>query len=240
MCVVDGPISTLRIRSDRYSPRVLANGGGAAIRDVLLERVRERIDSTLAEQHFVLTRAYWLMNSADNTLLLEPFGLLNAGAEEQLAALDLIRAINRATHEGKRTQGAAQLLPLVAASQGGQYCRMCGESQQLHVDHIIPTSKAGTEHVSNLQLLCGPCNLGKGATIFGNIPNVLRISADNSISDGLRFLRLSLRATESEGRPLGLCDVCHPANEAKLLVVCQAPLAANLTNLRVTCEVCNG
>jgi hypothetical protein len=226
--------------SHRYSPRVPANGGGTANRDVLLERLRERIEDTLRDQHLVLARAYWLMNSGDNSRLLEPFGLLSAGAEEQLAALKLIREVNRAVHEGKRTQGASQLLPLVAASQGGHYCRMCGESQQLHVDHIVPTSRAGTEHASNLQLLCGPCNLGKGATIFGNIPNVLRINTDDSISDGLRFLRLSLMATESKGRPLGRCDAGHLADEAKLFVACQAPLAANLTNLHVTCEVCNG
>lgn len=48
--------------------------------------------------------------------------------------------------------------------QGG-HCNGCGEHfkpQNLTVDHLIPRSKGGTDHVSNLQLLCGYCNSVKG------------------------------------------------------------------------------
>ncbi len=46
------------------------------------------------------------------------------------------------------------------------YCLGCGEhfhSRNLTIDHIIPQSKGGTDHLSNLQLLCGACNSTKGA-----------------------------------------------------------------------------
>ncbi len=48
--------------------------------------------------------------------------------------------------------------------QGG-YCNGCNEHfqlQNLTVDHIIPKSKGGTDHLENLQLLCGHCNSVKG------------------------------------------------------------------------------
>jgi hypothetical protein len=207
--------------------------------DEVLNRLRECIEANLGEQSLILTRAYWIKNRESNSGLLEPFGLSEAAVPEQVAALELIRTVNSATHDGKRTQGAANKLALVAESQGGRYCRMCGDRDLLHVDHIRPKSRAGTDHISNLQLLCVPCNLGKGATEFGNLPNVLRVRTDESISDGLRFLRLSLRAVESAGRPLGRCDCGHLADETRLFVSCRESLAAHLTNLRVTCEACD-
>ena len=48
--------------------------------------------------------------------------------------------------------------------QGGN-CNGCGEhfqTQNLEIDHIIATSVGGTDHIENLQLLCGHCNRIKG------------------------------------------------------------------------------
>ena len=44
-------------------------------------------------------------------------------------------------------------------------CAGCGEhfrAQHLEVDHIIARNKGGTDHIENLQLLCGSCNRIKG------------------------------------------------------------------------------
>ena len=48
--------------------------------------------------------------------------------------------------------------------QGG-HCNGCGthfEARNLEVDHIISRRKGGTDHIENLQLLCGSCNRIKG------------------------------------------------------------------------------
>ena len=45
-------------------------------------------------------------------------------------------------------------------------CKICGASRQdgaiLHIDHIHPASKGGSNELSNLRVLCRDCNVGKG------------------------------------------------------------------------------
>lgn len=48
--------------------------------------------------------------------------------------------------------------------QGGDCagCRTHFEARNLEVDHIIARGQGGTDHIENLQLLCGSCNRVKG------------------------------------------------------------------------------
>ena len=41
-------------------------------------------------------------------------------------------------------------------------CCACGCKDDLHVDHIVPLSRGGTNELDNLQMLCSSCNLSKG------------------------------------------------------------------------------
>jgi 5-methylcytosine-specific restriction endonuclease McrA len=42
------------------------------------------------------------------------------------------------------------------------HCRMCGATGELHLDHILPRSRGGSDKMENLQWLCPPCNTAKG------------------------------------------------------------------------------
>lgn len=50
---------------------------------------------------------------------------------------------------------------LVNANYTCQYCGAKAPKVKLEVDHIVPVSKGGTNHVTNLQCLCFDCNRGK-------------------------------------------------------------------------------
>ena len=54
--------------------------------------------------------------------------------------------------------------PTLYGLQSG-YCAGCAhhfEARNLEVDHIVARRNGGTDHIDNLQLLCGSCNRIKG------------------------------------------------------------------------------
>ena len=46
-------------------------------------------------------------------------------------------------------------------------CQHCGATSDLQLDHIRPVSKGGADTEANLQVLCAPCNIEKGAAWSG-------------------------------------------------------------------------
>jgi TPR repeat protein len=80
-------------------------------------------------------------------------------AERYLAVL----ALARRPHYDRR-QIPSQVRQQVWVRDDAK-CKKCGSRELLHLDHIIPVSKGGSDALENLELLCQSCNLAKGAKI---------------------------------------------------------------------------
>lgn len=71
------------------------------------------------------------------------------------------------THKSKKSRKQiSSRLRVQVLDRDNSTCQLCGatlnDGVKLHVDHIIPVSKGGTNDLDNLQTLCEQCNLGKG------------------------------------------------------------------------------
>ncbi len=58
------------------------------------------------------------------------------------------------------------------------YCGAHPPSVLLHVDHIEPVSRGGTNDIDNLLTACEACNLGKGARRLSDVPPTLAQKAE--------------------------------------------------------------
>lgn len=86
----------------------------------------------------------------------EPTCCARSGAERiALATVSARREIGRSR--------ATVIDDLIA--RDGDGCRRCGAGAPYHVDHVRPLAMGGSNNTVNLQLLCPPCNLGKGARV---------------------------------------------------------------------------
>jgi len=94
------------------------------------------------------------------------FGLAEiAQAMVELEHVDLTRLQAQQQREQLSASTRVDVL-----NRDGRRCRMCGRTSavvELHVDHIVPVSRGGTNDMSNLQALCRDCNLGKSNRFVG-------------------------------------------------------------------------
>lgn len=202
-----------------------------------VRRLVDLIATSLDDQSVVLERNFWRRNAQNGRALLEATGQLALEPLAATRALSRIQAINEAIHDGRPTPGGGARQKLVAQAQGGAFCRMCGTTRLLHVDHVRPTSLGGSDLLPNLQLLCGDCNLGKGATLFGGLAAIL-VPAAPELTKGLRYSALWLQSRIEDGRPLAHCACGSNTAEERFDVRVLPTMAINIRNLRVSCERC--
>ena len=75
-----------------------------------------------------------------------------------------IAAMTQAPRPTARTAIPPDVRQLVWTRDGGA-CVQCGSNVELQLDHVIPVSLGGSNDERNLQILCGPCNRLKGASV---------------------------------------------------------------------------
>lgn len=52
---------------------------------------------------------------------------------------------------------------------GFAQCQMCGTTDDLTFDHIIPKIRGGGNSWDNLCIMCGPCNVAKGSRLISGL-----------------------------------------------------------------------
>lgn len=86
------------------------------------------------------------------------------------------RALKR-NAEGKITPEIVARLEAVF----GRKCLACGATEDMHLDHIQPLSKGGSNLIDNLQFLCRGCNLSKKVRTIDYRPPHLVAVLDNQL-----------------------------------------------------------
>lgn len=83
--------------------------------------------------------------------------------QRQLERAHLLLDLDTAA-EPRREPIPRDVREAVFRRDGGR-CVQCGQDFEIQFDHVIPISMGGATTPENLQLLCGPCNREKGASL---------------------------------------------------------------------------
>jgi hypothetical protein len=197
---------------------------------------------------FIVDRDAWLQRGDSDRFVFEVLATIYGSQDrwdsrtiDGEPAVATVRRINNTVHTLRRSTGAARWKQMVADDQGGSYCVACGARENLHVDHIMPVSRGGSEtDLRNLQLLCAGCNTAKRDLDGELLPSVLLTARSAEPTPRTRFKRLLMGATQEGRRRIGRCECGRSARDVRLEVQPRAPLAANMLSLQVSCEECSG
>jgi 5-methylcytosine-specific restriction endonuclease McrA len=161
---------------------------------VLESLVTEARDS-FAQQALVVERRVWLERGDSDRFVFElltavygPHSSWDTKTINGEPAVTAVRRINNTVHTLRRSSGAAKWKTMVADAQGGLFCVACGAREYLHVDHIVPVSRGGSEtDLQNLQLLCATCNTAKRDMEGELLPTAILTTDEAEVTPRRRF-----------------------------------------------------
>jgi HNH endonuclease len=98
------------------------------------------------------------------------FNLVDAWREKRgrrlIVKFKLVATENRATEEKSESRVIPARVKATVWKRDKGRCVICGKTEDLHFDHVIPFSKGGSStRAANMQLLCARHNLKKSARI---------------------------------------------------------------------------
>lgn len=209
-------------------------------------RISDDVARLISAQQLVLEKDLWLSKGRDPRFLREAAAQLLGREVDpythrlgEKSVAELIIEVNRYFHSEERTSGASSFRSRVIQAQGGEFCALCGSrsTNQLQVDHVVPVSIGGRDHLSNMQLLCTDCNSAKGNWRSLGVGAILQLSAGDGVPKLLRYKKLLESSAISTGRTIGQCRCGQTAEAAQLYVEKIRPLfAPTYLNLRATCK----
>lgn len=150
-------------------------------REAIAERRKAQyaVDARLREQNVTRAKLWYEKNKErQSQYMKEHYARNHEQIKQRVRAYELANA-ERVKEWGRIKQNKRRAR-LVEA--GGQYtiddikrllqlqrckCANCGTSikKKYHIDHRIPVAKGGSNHISNIELLCPSCNLRKSAKL---------------------------------------------------------------------------
>jgi hypothetical protein len=121
---------------------------------------------TVKERQYWWFRGRWFWDN-DGLSADDVFALLETRDRRQAASLARAQTLAYAPEQPvryRRSAVPAEVRHFVWARDGGR-CTDCGSTNEIQYDHVIPVSRGGSNEPANIQILCGPCNRRKGASV---------------------------------------------------------------------------
>ena len=87
--------------------------------------------------------------------------LLNHRKYRDMLRADLKRETDTSRQRRKRERDRSALFGALVDRDGGEFCRYCGATDDLTIDHVVPRCQGGDDDTDNLVLCCSHCSSRK-------------------------------------------------------------------------------